>query len=52
MPGISTFSLNTAPSKKLAYMQQNLEVFNNYKKKNKHRIVTQIVFIVILDAER
>lgn len=34
-------------------MQQNLEVFNNYKKKtNKHRIVTQIVFIVILDAER
>lgn len=50
MPGISTFSLNTAPSKKLAYMQQNLEVFNNYKKK--HRIVTQIVFIVILDAER
>lgn len=32
-------------------MQQNLEVFNNYKKKQ-HRIVTQIVFIVILDAER
>lgn len=33
-------------------MQQNLEVFNNYKKKKQHRIVTQIVFIVTLDAER
>lgn len=50
MLGISTFSLNTGPSK-LANIQQNLEVFFFIHIKN-HGIVTQIVFIVILDAER